>query len=120
MKKISPKKRRRAFLAQFFTRDERVALAFLLVVGFFGVGILAWYKGVPASPVEVLRLQPVAVNRAGMEELVALPGIGPKTAQRIVEERERHGRYLTLRDLKRVKGISQKTLERLGGLVRFD
>jgi competence ComEA-like helix-hairpin-helix protein len=53
------------------------------------------------------------VNRATAEELETLPGVGPKTAARIVEDRGRRGRFRTTRDLGRVKGIGPKTLARL-------
>ena len=53
------------------------------------------------------------VNRATAEELETLPGVGPKTAARIVEDRGRRGRFRSARDLGRVKGIGPKTLARL-------
>lgn len=112
--------RRPGLLAALFTREERLALAFLIGVGFVGLGILAWQKGRPLAQVEAPRWEPVRINRAGLEELIALPGVGPKTAQRILEARQRHGRFLTLSDLKRVKGLGAKTRERLEGLIRFD
>jgi competence protein ComEA len=55
---------------------------------------------------------PIDVNRAPVEELQRLPGIGPKMAQRIVDERQK-GRFKTVDDLRRVPGIGAKTLERL-------
>ena len=102
-----------------FTRQERMALAFLIAAGFLGLGLQAvgWSlqpPGAEAPPAAV------SVNRAGLEELTALPGIGPVMARRIMEDRRQHGRFLTLSDLRRVKGISPKSLEELRGRVRFD
>jgi len=53
------------------------------------------------------------LNRASADELVGLPGVGPKTAQRILDDRRMHGPFKKPRDLTRVKGIGPKTMERL-------
>ena len=58
------------------------------------------------------------LNRATAEELRALPGIGPVTAGRIVAFREEHGRFVRPEDLKKVKGVGDKTLARIAPLVR--
>lgn len=114
------------FLEGLFTRQERKALAFLLWIGFFGLGVMAWrgclpawLRGPPEKPAGAAAAE-MRVNRAGPAELAALPGIGPVLAQRIVEDRRRRGFYLTVGDLRRVKGITSRTLRRMKGLVRFD
>lgn len=53
------------------------------------------------------------VNTASASELRRLPGIGPSLAERIVAWRQRRGKFRRLRDLRRVKGIGQKTLAKL-------
>jgi competence protein ComEA len=60
---------------------------------------------------------PININRATAAELEALPGIGPKTAARIVEDRLANGPYPSVEALDRVPGIGPKTLERLRGLI---
>lgn len=57
----------------------------------------------------------VDLNRAGVSELEALPGIGPVLARRIVAHRTRHGPFHRLEDLLAVEGIGPKLLERLRG-----
>lgn len=72
----------------------------------------------PAAPQSrVLRIN---VNSATVAELDLLPGIGPALAQRIIDERTRNGRFVSLRDLERVPGIGPKTAEKLQGLVVFE
>lgn len=58
----------------------------------------------------------VDVNEASDEALQALPGIGPALARRIVEERGR-GRFKSVEELARVRGIGPATVERLRPLV---
>lgn len=61
----------------------------------------------------------VDVNRASPEELVALPGIGPAIAVRIVRVRDERGRFLRLEDLLEVPGIGPSRLERIRERVRL-
>ena len=116
MKKIPP---RVGFLAGMFTRQERLALAFLIGVACLGMGV-KWCRQRWPTPTPTLAWTEVSVNHADVPELIALPGIGPVLARRIAEDRQRLGPFLTLDDMARVKGVSPKTLGKLKGLVRFD
>ena len=58
-----------------------------------------------ASPVNI---NPVNINEATRQELERLPGIGPALAARIVEHRERHGRFRRAEHLLLVRGISER------------
>lgn len=60
---------------------------------------------------------PVDVNRATVEELDELPGVGPATAAAIVTERDRNGPFVDVDDLDRVPGIGPAKLEALRDLV---
>jgi competence ComEA-like helix-hairpin-helix protein len=62
----------------------------------------------------------IDLNRANAAELVALPGIGPGLAQRIVDYRQRIGRFRTLEELTAVAGINERTLTRLGTRTSVD
>ena len=62
----------------------------------------------------------VNVNAATLDELVALPNIGPVTAQRIIEFREQVSPFATLTDLDQVPGIGPATLDMIRNLIRFD
>ena len=53
------------------------------------------------------------LNTATIDELQQIPGIGPKLAAAIIEERERNGPFRGPEDLTRVNGIGSKTAERI-------
>lgn len=55
----------------------------------------------------------VNINTASAEELDALPGVGPSTAQKIVEHRDSHGPFATAEGLLGVKGIGPKKLAKM-------
>jgi competence protein ComEA len=60
---------------------------------------------------------PVHLNSATLEQLDALPGVGPVTAQKIVDYREEHGAFSSVRELDAVPGIGPARLEQLTELV---
>ena len=53
----------------------------------------------------------VNINTAGTDELMLLPRIGPSVAERIVEFREKNGRFKATEDLLLVRGVGEKTFE---------
>ena len=61
---------------------------------------------------------PLDLNTATVEQLDALPGVGPVTAQRIVDWRARNGRFATVDQLREVEGIGERRLGQLRELVR--
>ena len=65
----------------------------------------------------LLAAEPIDVNVATAADLELLPRIGPTLAERIVEERERGGRFATVDELARVRGIGPRTLARLRPLL---
>ena len=60
----------------------------------------------------------VDLNTATAEQLDTLPGVGPATAQAILDERERRGRFATVEELLDVRGIGDAKLDALRDLVR--
>jgi len=55
----------------------------------------------------------VNINTAGAADLARLPGVGPSLAQRIVEHREKNGAFKAIDDLMLVRGIGEKSFERI-------
>lgn len=102
----NPMRERRLYQADFLLRDYGFGLDDLpLDSGRLPLGIdpkLAWAHARPD-------LYPVEVNRAGRWELIRVPGIGPKVADRIVRERRR-ATIRDERDLRRL-GVTARSLE---------
>ena len=61
---------------------------------------------------ETARFQ-IDVNEADWPEFSQLPGIGETLARRIVDSRSVEGPFADLDDLRRVRGVGSKTLERI-------
>ena len=55
----------------------------------------------------------VDLNAATVEQLTTLPGVGAKLAARIVEYREKVGRFRSTDELLNVKGIGEKNFQKL-------
>ena len=60
---------------------------------------------------------PVQLSTATLEQLDALPGVGPVTAQKILDYRQKHGAFQSVDELDAVPGIGPKRLEQLHELV---
>lgn len=74
-------------------------------------GDSSWVKELP------LGNRRIDLNRATTRELEQLPRIGPSMAARIIAWRKSHGPFRSVDDLKRVRGIGEKTFEELVPLV---
>jgi competence protein ComEA len=102
------------------TRADHLVLALLCAVA---LSLMIWHwarlSGWGMRPVEVERLNPASldyridVNSATWVEWVQLDGIGETLAERIVADREAHGPFRNVDELRRVKGIGPKTLARI-------
>ena len=66
-----------------------------------------------ASLVPLPAFAAVNINTATKDELIALQGIGPAKAQAIVDYRKQNGPFKSVDDLRNVKGIGAKRLEKL-------
>lgn len=59
----------------------------------------------------------IDLNTATMADLDALPGVGPVTAQRILDWRAQHGRFTSVEQLREIEGIGETRFARLRDLV---
>jgi competence protein ComEA len=60
---------------------------------------------------------PVSLSSATAEQLDALPGVGPVTAQKIIEYRDQHGSFHSVDELDAIPGIGPARIADLRGLV---
>lgn len=116
----------------FNEREQRalIGLTAALIIGML-VAVSDWYRpsrleefsvvprAVAPPPLEevVAKQGPLSLNSATIAELVALPAVGPKIAERIVAFRRERGPFKRLEQLTEVNGIGAKTLEKLRPLL---
>lgn len=73
--------------------------------------------GLPAAAAGAAPAAPVHLNTATVEQLDALPGIGPATAQKIIDHRQEHGAFRSVDELDAIPGFGVKKIDQLRKLV---
>lgn len=71
----------------------------------------------PEEAVVVTTTELIDINVATQAELESLPGIGPTTAQKIIEYRDANGPFINTEDIINVPGIGPGTYERIKDLI---
>jgi competence protein ComEA len=97
--------------ARFLVDGEQVVVGGPVAGGAPGAGSVG-------GPVGVGPAAPVSLNTATVEQLDALPGVGPVLAQHIVDYRTRHGGFRSVDELREVNGIGERRFADLRNLVR--
>lgn len=108
-----------------------VIILFFLLVFFLKTGPFSLYRAAPSNeqafaviargdalrfPDAAARLvmgEPIDINRATVQDLVFLPGIGQKLAQRVVARRQKAGAFHSPDELKGVRGIGDRKFQTL-------
>lgn len=88
-----------------------------IVVPARGAGTAGASSGAESPATGPSPTAPLDLNTATLEQLDALPGIGPTTAQKILDYRQAHGPFHAVDDLDAVPGIGRGRIEQLKGLV---
>src|SRR5262245_60281404 len=95
----------------------RIVLSFvaagLIVAAVSPTALLAQSKGPARAAAKPSTTAVVNINTASAAEIEALPGIGPKTAARIVEYRQKNGPFKKVEELMNVRGIGEKNFLKL-------
>ncbi|MCX6579883.1 MAG: helix-hairpin-helix domain-containing protein [Candidatus Aminicenantes bacterium] len=87
-----------------------ITLMLLVVVGFVMVlGGGAYAQEKQSGDANAVK---VNINTAGKEQLMDLPRVGDKIAARIIEYREKNGKFKRPEDIMKVKGIGEKTFKK--------
>lgn len=90
---------------------EQINLAALLVDGAqLNIENLSFYNAGGSS-------ERVNINTANLEELDTLPGIGPSTAQAIIDHRRQYGKFQRIDEITNVTGIGPATYDRIKDLI---
>lgn len=82
---------------------KKVAFAFLSILLIFGIAIAQSEK--------------ININIANEKTLSSLPGVGIKTAKKIVDYRTAHGFFNNIEEIKNVSGIGEKKFQKLKEMI---
>ena len=82
-----------------------------------GQQVLVPRKTATGSAVPATSTGPVSLSAATLEQLDTLPGVGPVTAQKILDYQAAHGPFRSVEELDAVPGIGPATIEELRELV---
>ena len=74
-------------------------------------------NAVAQQPAAVAKAATLDLNSASVTDLESLPGVGRRTAERIIEYRQKNGSFKKIEELMNVKGIGEKSFLKLKPLI---
>lgn len=109
-------------------RLEKKLIIFLLAALLAGAGVVVYKRSFPVGSLRIKSSgmppeshienisrdgRKININKASIEELADLKGVGPALAGRIAEYRSRKGLFVSIEDLKNVPGIGDKLFSKI-------
>ena len=117
-------------------RLERSILVFLVAALVLGIAISALRKIHPPAVVTIEKFnveryksanynldisgESIDINSASAEDLEKIKGIGPMIAARIVEYRDQNGAFVSIDDIKNVKGVGVALFEKIKNKIKTE
>ena len=109
------------------TKQERVVLIFLGFAILSGIALNICFKNPPrsnSSYSDIIKSNKsnfkVNINAADKNDLIAIKGIGPTLARRIINHRTFYGPFSKVDDVIYVKGIGNSTFQRIKDFITID
>ncbi len=122
----------------FLTRQEKYVIAFLMLGAICGLSYSYYKKFNPPIDIRsrdsfrgdtaiteefdslLAEAQSVNINKASVEELIKLKGIGPILAHRIIKYRRARGAFGDKEELKNIKGIGPKKFKAIKDYILIE
>ncbi len=92
---------------------KNLVLTLLVAASMIFPAGLTLTAGQAAAAQDQVMAEKININTATAEVLTKVPGIGPKTAEKIISYRKEYGTFQTVEDLLEVKGIGDKSLAKM-------
>lgn len=104
------------------TKEEKAILLIILislVIGSFIYFLTSYKNQIKKENISTSQIY-LNLNTATIDDLDKIPGIGKIIAQRIIEYREKNNGFKNIGELKYVKGISDKKLEKIKKYIKVE